>query len=61
MPGGMGTLGAATDMRMLQDRAMAPQCLGKGPLLAELAVGRGSKAVLPPHCWKFKYFIMHLL
>lgn len=53
MPGGMGSLGAARDVGVLQDKGMAPQCQEKGPLSAELAVGRGSR--------KFKYFIMHLL
>lgn len=37
----MGALGAARDTGVLQDKAMAPQCQGKGPLLAELGTGRG--------------------
>lgn len=34
---------------------------GKGWLLAEPGVVRANDAALPSHCWKFKYFIMHLL
>lgn len=33
----------------------------KGWLLAEPSVGRANDAALPSRCWKFKYFIMHLL